>query len=146
MCRLLIAAAYLVLEQGLSGAWASVAVAPRLQSTGSVLLAHRFSCSLAREIFQDQGSNLCLQHWQTDYLPLSRQGSPAFGFLYNLLASLSIWLLKSYITWFRELRLSFLLTGTLNRNQRRQWHPTPVLLLGKSHRRRSLVGCSPWGR
>ena len=29
---------------------------------------------------------------------------------------------------------------------RRQWHPTPVLLPGKSHRRRSLVGCSPWGR
>ena len=30
--------------------------------------------------------------------------------------------------------------------QRRQWHPTPVLLPGKSHGRSSLVGCSPWGR
>ena len=30
--------------------------------------------------------------------------------------------------------------------RRRQWHPTPVLLLGKSHGRRSLVGYSPWGR
>ena len=30
--------------------------------------------------------------------------------------------------------------------QRRQWHPTPVLLPGKSHGRRSLVGYSPWGR
>ena len=29
---------------------------------------------------------------------------------------------------------------------RRQWHPTPVLLPGKSHGWRSLVGCSPWGR
>ena len=28
----------------------------------------------------------------------------------------------------------------------RQWHPTPVFLPGKSHRRRSLVGCRPWGR
>ena len=28
---------------------------------------------------------------------------------------------------------------------RRQWHPTPVLLPGKSHGRRGLVGCSPWG-
>ena len=28
--------------------------------------------------------------------------------------------------------------------QRRQWQPTPVLLPGKSHGRRSLVGCSPW--
>ena len=31
-------------------------------------------------------------------------------------------------------------------NRRRQWHPTPVLLPGKSHGQRSLVGCSPWGR
>ena len=28
--------------------------------------------------------------------------------------------------------------------QSRQWHPTPVLLPGKSHGWRSLVGCSPW--
>ena len=30
--------------------------------------------------------------------------------------------------------------------RRRQWHPTPVLLPGKSHGRRSLEGCSSWGR
>ena len=29
---------------------------------------------------------------------------------------------------------------------RRKWQPTPVLLPGNSHGRRSLVGCSPWGR
>ena len=29
--------------------------------------------------------------------------------------------------------------------QRRRWHPTPVLLPGKSHGRKSLVGCSPLG-
>jgi len=29
---------------------------------------------------------------------------------------------------------------------RRQWQPTPVLLPGKSHGWRILVGCSPWGR
>ena len=28
---------------------------------------------------------------------------------------------------------------------RRRWHLTPVLLPGKSHGWRSLVGCSPWG-
>ena len=28
---------------------------------------------------------------------------------------------------------------------RRKWQPTPVLLPGKSHGWRSLVGCSPWG-
>ena len=27
--------------------------------------------------------------------------------------------------------------------QRRQWHPTPVLLPGKPHGQRSLIGCSP---
>ena len=29
---------------------------------------------------------------------------------------------------------------------RRQWYSTPVLLPGKSHGWRSLVGCSPWGQ
>ena len=36
-------------------------------------------------------------------------------------------------------------TSFVNR-WRRQWHPTLVLLPGKSHGWRSLVGCSPWGR
>ena len=30
------------------------------------------------------------------------------------------------------------------KNQRRQWRPTPVLLPGKSHGQRSLVGCNLW--
>ena len=30
--------------------------------------------------------------------------------------------------------------------RRRQWHPTPLHLPGRSHGWRSLVGCSPWGR
>ena len=29
---------------------------------------------------------------------------------------------------------------------RRKWQPTPVLLPGKSHGQRTLVGYSPWGR
>ena len=32
------------------------------------------------------------------------------------------------------------------RKWRRQWQPTPVLLPGKSHGWRRLVGCNPWGR
>ena len=35
--------------------------------------------------------------------------------------------------------------ASLSKLQRRQWRPTPVLLPGKSHGQRSLVGCSPWG-
>ena len=37
-------------------------------------------------------------------------------------------------------------SGTYRCHRRRQWHPTPVLLPGKPHGRRSLVGCCPWGR
>ena len=29
--------------------------------------------------------------------------------------------------------------------RKRRWHPTPVLLPGKSHGWSSLVGCNPWG-
>ena len=47
---------------------------------------------------------------------------------------------------FRKTSTSALLTTLKLLTQRRQWHPTPVLLPGKSHGRRSLVGCNPWGR
>jgi len=36
------------------------------------------------------------------------------------------------------------LLGCMGLSRRRQWQPTPVLLPGKSHGWRSLVGCSPW--
>ena len=44
----------------------------------------------------------------------------------------------------RENVYSFIIN--YDNRRRRQWHPTPVLLPGKSYERRSLVGCSPWGR
>ena len=34
---------------------------------------------------------------------------------------------------------------TAEDHRRRRWHSTPVLLPGKSHGLRSLVGSSPWG-
>ena len=43
-------------------------------------------------------------------------------------------------------QLSFYFLIFIYIDWRRQWHPTPVLLPGKSHGQRSLVGCSPWGR
>ena len=39
-------------------------------------MACGLSCSTARGIFLDQGSNLCILHWQVDSLPLSHQGRP----------------------------------------------------------------------
>ena len=38
-----------------------------------------------------------------------------------------------------------LMAFLINNCWRRQWHPTPILLPGKSQGRRSLVGYSPWG-
>ena len=37
-------------------------------------------------------------------------------------------------------------TCLYQRSRGRQWPPTSVLLPGKSNGRRSLVGCTPWGR
>ena len=51
----------------------------------------------------------------------------------------------------RETVLSDILTRNYKHSARakkwrRRWHPTPVLLPGKPHGQRSLVGYSPWGR
>ena len=48
---------------------------------GSVVVAHRPSCSAACGIFPDQGSNPCPLHWQADSQPLRHQGSPVKLFL-----------------------------------------------------------------
>ena len=49
-----------------------------------------------------------------------------------------------YVALLSSVVANYISTVTLVR--RRQWQPTPVLLPGKSHGWRSLVGCSPWGR
>ena len=41
--------------------------------------------------------------------------------------------------------LNFYFTLEYSWLRRRQWHPTPALLPGKSHGWKSLVGRSPWG-
>ena len=51
---------------------------------------------------------------------------------------------KCYLEKNSKTSLLFLEGGGLPEARRRQWHPTPVLLPGKSHGRRSLVSCSPW--
>ena len=52
-------------------------------------------------------------------------GGPQHGLIFSFFSDLFIWLCRVLV-------------------QRRQWQPTPVLLPGKCHGRRSLVGCSPW--
>ena len=72
--RLLLPEAFLAGEdrarRGLSS-WGS-----GLQGRGSVFVLHGLSCSSARGIFPDQGSNPSLLHWHPDSSPLSHQGSP----------------------------------------------------------------------
>ena len=46
----------------------------------------------------------------------------------------------------KSFKYTYKLCVSKSNGWRRQWHPTPVLLPGKSHGQRSLVGCSPWGR
>ena len=52
--------------------------------------------------------------------------------------------LKKLLKFLGKGTLLLLLISSATR-WRRQWHPTPVLLPGKSHGWRELVGCSPWG-
>ena len=49
---------------------------PLSRRASSVIVAHGPSCSAARGIFPDQGSNPCPLHWQADSQPLRHQGSP----------------------------------------------------------------------
>ena len=73
--------------------------------------------------------NVAIVWWQMMLLPLIRFRE----------------ILKNWgLRWFYILLKSFDFSLALPR--RRQWQPTPVLLPGKSHGWRSLVGCSPWGR
>ena len=76
VCGLLVAVASPVAERGPYSMRDSVVVASGFQSTGSIVVVHGLKHSAACGIFLDQGSNLCLLHWQVDSLPLSHQGSP----------------------------------------------------------------------
>ena len=78
----------------------------------------------------------------------------SYLFQFNKCKVLIILLIKNSVCFFL-VSLSFLNVASYLLDQmsfglicqyfrRRQWHPTPVLLPGKSHGRRSLVGCSPW--
>ena len=72
----------LVVALGPQSIQASVTVAHGLQRAGSVAVAHGLSCSLACEIFPDQGQNPRPLYWQADSYPLHYQGSPKLTELY----------------------------------------------------------------
>ena len=65
------------------------------------------------------------------------------SFYYFFMISPFIMLENFYFNFF--VTKNFVINLSSTYTWRRQWKPTPVLLPGKSHGRRSLVGCSPWG-
>ena len=73
-------------------------------------------------------------------------GTPGFPVLHYLLEFTQThvhWVDKN-ICYIRLYLVDEYFNMTIGQNQRRQCHPTPVLLPGISHRWRSPVGCSPW--
>ena len=92
------------------------------------------SIFLSVRVFSDE-SVLHIRWWK--YWKFSFSISPSNG--YSVLISFRI-------DWFDLLAVQGTLKSLLQQHSwRRQWHPTPVLLPGASHGRRSPVGCSPWG-
>ena len=65
---------------GLSLSWPLLLRSTGSRCAGSVIVAHRPSCSVACGILPDQGSNPCPLHWQADSQPLRHQGSPCHIF------------------------------------------------------------------
>ena len=96
-----------------------------------ILNAHEFGWTLG--VGDGQGGLVCCSPWGRKESDITEQLNWTEGLdIIPLLKPLN--LLKCLISFIIELA-----------HWRRQWHPTPALLPGKSHGQRSLVGCSPWG-
>ena len=107
-----------------------------LSITGGVLRLQRWKGKLAPTGPRGGGTQGCLHEVLADPLPL-----PA-GFLHesSLIPKRERTICMHSKEGWREFASMYWSSW------RRQWHPTPVLLPGKSHGRRSLVGCRLWGR
>ena len=80
-------------------------------------------------------------HWSGNKIPCAMWGTAKTKQRWQISIRKDV----PYWTPSRKCKLKQQLDTTIHLLQRRQWHPTPGLLPGKSHGRRSLVGCSPWG-
>ena len=123
-------------------------------SSPSISIIHhfyyRFYHSFHQGIFPTSGLDLGLLPCRQILYPLSHRGSPSFWMIFSLIHKcLHLIVNVCFITfvdvWY-FLKNFFLNLTFILEYRRRQWCPTPVLLPGKSHGWRSLVGCSPWGR
>ena len=115
-----IALAHLILS------WCLLLRGPPLTEVKDVVgqdeLPHRYTCPL-----QPRRSST---HWRESIV------FPGLGEGMSMSSLLMVWKgLQLFIYLFKLIYLFW----------RRQWHPTPVLLPGKSHGWESLVGCRLWG-
>ena len=68
-------------------------------------------------------------------------------FLFHMIINYMNFQNMTYFFWYHlNGCVIHLINKTSTKDWRRKWQPTPVFLPGESHGRRSLVGCSPWGR
>jgi len=99
-----------------------------------------------------------------DWFPLGWTGGSPWALKISLRVQGTLKSVYTYIHFQRIMYFAKILTYTIDINttiwlsslfiikiskhnfRRKQWHPMPGLLPGKSHGWRSLVGCSPWGR
>ena len=88
-----------------------------------------------------QTTKSCLALWSS--FAKGKSISEGRGEVFWPTTQICIYSIKSYLKLWSYLRTKFRYSGF--NGQRRQWHPTPVLVPGKSYGRRSLEGCSPWG-
>ena len=103
-----------------------------------VLPAHRVTSNMPW-VFPDFSHFLCPSlETSGSFIPCLGPGEPESGSKSDLTTYLFLSATCMPVTQ----KLDLLLGRCQDR--RRQWHPTPVLLPGKSHGWGSLVGCSPW--
>ena len=103
--------------------WSGVPLpSPRHFFRGHLNLGSKFPSYMEKAMAPHSSSLAWKIPWMEEPGGLQSMGSLRVG--YNWATSLSLF---TFIHW------------------RRKWQPTPVFLPGKSHGRRSLVGCGPWG-
>ena len=91
-------------------------------------------------------TKVCLVGSQTNFEMFAAIGTLTSTVLTDVLASMGWYILNfCQAASLKAVPCSFICTPQAM-DWRRQWQPTPVLLPRKSHGRRSLVNCSPWGR
>ena len=88
--------------------------------------------------------------WKQPRCPLTNGWIKKLWYIYTMEYYLAIKRNSSESVLMRWLNIEPITQSEVSQKEREKyhiwWHPTPVLLPGKSHGWRNLVGYSPWGR